>query len=1122
MTIQQHASFDSSAAELNATSKLVKAWESKNAKNAAKAGGISLMALSLAACGGSDDTTTSGAGTGSGTDAGTDSGADAGTTPVEAVSGAPSVGFDQIVGTSGADTANFFVVQNSNGEQTNQFGTGDQINLAGGADVLKVVVQDASPLNAGPGASIAAYLSGVETTFFTALHSGSAGDAGGQTGQEVVEINAAFWVGTDVIGSVGSDASLTVYNVNTLSDGQAYGDDGALTSTMTIRMDHTANVNNVGGSYSASDLNIFFDEDYINPGSTSSSSQATFFILDQDGAQQDAMDTPLMHSVDADNKVDAAGTTTVFTDSVGVSFSLDGTVYTASLTDAQITAAIAAESYTHTDFVADLNANGGMPDGVTITVDAADVRTTYLDSGASYSVPAILVTSTNGGVFSDQAFVSREATGVEFNEYGRFDNVDPTLSGMTEINVDLLKVGRDGDGGSLIIGGMEDDGIQVFNVTVEGRANQPNSLEFLSSTNNKLEEVYVEADTGALASLEIGNGTLSGLTDVRVFDAASFDNGVGITAEVTDESVAKYMVRTDTAADPSADNADFAYSSGAGNDAMDIVISKANLEASGTANREDFSMSVATGDGNDEVVLQIGDGAGTATDAWYMNHGLMDANADSRIGVDAGAGNDSVTASGASIFRIDMGAGNDAGYTDNSSEKASWVLNEDNDGALRSNLLSDLRSDANDNYGLLGQKVAVAYKGYAVTSSAITDNNTTDLEINNIIKGLIQGDEHLSDLLEAVDGPGNTLVIHSLVDGVEADVFFNVGLVANTALANLSDQAIAAYNAANSIVDLTPTMAEVQTHIDAEVANFIAENDYNSELATTGGGDASISFEADAAVGGGGSGVTTITIGGATVTVAVADGLSVIDQGIAYAAAIDAIDGVSASASNAGLVTITSVTGEFLQDMTVITTATDGAPGTGLTFTAAAVTADTKATGANSIAENDNTITDGSGEDTIVLSTDATSDEQVVLVLDGEHDMIVNFSGVNSGGGDTINLGSHMTNATGVTSTVTNASAVAGAVVTGVLTDGGIVIDDDHSTNDTLAKIQALVTAEDTAVSAVATEGLYIVKDDFDETGSIYLVQDGLAIGDATVTLIDTMTVLGVDLGLLVAADIII
>jgi len=43
---------------MNATSKLVKAWESKNAKNAAKAGGVSLMALSLAACGGSDTTIT--------------------------------------------------------------------------------------------------------------------------------------------------------------------------------------------------------------------------------------------------------------------------------------------------------------------------------------------------------------------------------------------------------------------------------------------------------------------------------------------------------------------------------------------------------------------------------------------------------------------------------------------------------------------------------------------------------------------------------------------------------------------------------------------------------------------------------------------------------------------------------------------------------------------------------------------------------------------------------------------------------------------------------------------------------------------------------------------------------
>ena len=140
------------------------------------------MALSLAACGGSSDTTAA-------DDTAADDTAD--TTPVAdpVVDGTPSVGFNTITGTAGADTVNFFVVQNSNGEQTNQFGTGDQINLAGGADVLNAVVQDASSLNAGPSASIAAYLTGVETANFTALNDsdGAAADGG-----DTVEINGAF------------------------------------------------------------------------------------------------------------------------------------------------------------------------------------------------------------------------------------------------------------------------------------------------------------------------------------------------------------------------------------------------------------------------------------------------------------------------------------------------------------------------------------------------------------------------------------------------------------------------------------------------------------------------------------------------------------------------------------------------------------------------------------------------------------------------------------------------------------------------------------------------------------------------------------------------------------------
>ena len=62
MTIHQRASFDVEAAGLNATSKtnpavakMVAAWENKNAKRAMQGSGLALMAMSLTACGGSDD-----------------------------------------------------------------------------------------------------------------------------------------------------------------------------------------------------------------------------------------------------------------------------------------------------------------------------------------------------------------------------------------------------------------------------------------------------------------------------------------------------------------------------------------------------------------------------------------------------------------------------------------------------------------------------------------------------------------------------------------------------------------------------------------------------------------------------------------------------------------------------------------------------------------------------------------------------------------------------------------------------------------------------------------------------------------------------------------------------------
>jgi hypothetical protein len=86
---------DASTKENSVVSQLVKAWEKKNSK-VARAGGVSLMALSLAACGSDDATTTTSTTTSTTTTT---------TTPtVTALNTALTVGVDNVTGTTADDT----------------------------------------------------------------------------------------------------------------------------------------------------------------------------------------------------------------------------------------------------------------------------------------------------------------------------------------------------------------------------------------------------------------------------------------------------------------------------------------------------------------------------------------------------------------------------------------------------------------------------------------------------------------------------------------------------------------------------------------------------------------------------------------------------------------------------------------------------------------------------------------------------------------------------------------------------------------------------------------------------------------------------------------------------------
>ncbi|MDC1526786.1 hypothetical protein N8386_01425, partial [Planktomarina temperata] len=173
---------------MNATSKLVKAWESKNAKNAAKAGGISLMALSLAACGGSDSTTTAVV-------------ADPVTpvTPVVPVTPVANsfvltTGMDQVTGAAGDDTVYATV---SAAATTTTLEAFDRIDLGLGTDTMVVTLSGGDFVDA-------ATLSGIEVFQVQASGAARAFDADGLEGM------------TSFVNHRGSD-DLTVTNMESVS-----------------------------------------------------------------------------------------------------------------------------------------------------------------------------------------------------------------------------------------------------------------------------------------------------------------------------------------------------------------------------------------------------------------------------------------------------------------------------------------------------------------------------------------------------------------------------------------------------------------------------------------------------------------------------------------------------------------------------------------------------------------------------------------------------------------------------------------------------------------------------------------------------------------------------------------
>lgn len=172
--------------------------------------------------------------------------------------------------------------------------------------------------------------------------------------------------------------------------------------------------------------------------------------------------------------------------------------------------------------------------------------------------------------------------------------------------------------------------------------------------------------------------------------------------------------------------------------------------------------------------------------------------------------------------------------------RAVWVLNTANQSSTTYVLaendernFSDLKSDDNNSYNIFGSTVTVTFKGLTATANVPnTGYKTSDLQVNQGIKDAINNNPVLNKLLVANDGPANTLVITSLIDGQMSldNLAIELKLPLVTSLAQVD------VTAAAPIYGLaaTATAADVLAAMVTAKAAFDTKGDYVDQWAETG------------------------------------------------------------------------------------------------------------------------------------------------------------------------------------------------------------------------------------------------------------------------------------------------
>lgn len=512
--------------------------------------------------------------------------------------------------------------------------------------------------------------------------------------------------------------------------------------------------------------------------------------------------------------------------------------------------------------------------------------------GSRQTGTEIVLTATDGSTVSAEGVgTGWIANGAVPPSSGLHTFISTAQSNTTDLvtsKIILDDVGRGSTGGDLVVGGLSVGdtsgslGVQRFEIEVRDNS----KLQTINSTNNTLREVTLKNGVTTSNSFayqetvkDAGNLTVNGtvgeagginaplpgsaaqhnvfgFSDVKLIDGSAMTGKLAFTAEITQASIAKYLNLKDVNASPAADNVNFVYNGGANDDTINVVADSQVLASRTLTGREDFKLNVNGGAGNDTITVDIGSVSNVENGEWRMDQFAL-----KNVVIDGGAGNDTINAVGTGYFNIEAGAGNDTVYVDNTGAKAQWVV------AAANTQVSNLQSAANAVVApsfMYKGKVTVAFSAGAQAglTAAVADalNNgfeaTVDLDtaenyavtqyhVNQAIKKAINSDPVLSKLLAAVDGPGTSLVITSLIDGsvVAGDLQISVkgtdlaALPASEQASVLESFKLFSGNSAATLADANA--AETATAVAANAvtgvgATVIGTNDMGGAIAGSG------------------------------------------------------------------------------------------------------------------------------------------------------------------------------------------------------------------------------------------------------------------------------------------------